>query len=133
MRSSVISLPALRSSSGSTSSSGRFKFDGTEFEDTSVYSSNRDKIRGLVYLRKPTSDLFNDVLADMLERHMTFAEASKSSDYVLLEKSRLFRIEEGDLGSAGGRAVKPPTAIRLSLPSDRPRAVRKADGRGLGR
>lgn len=33
-------------------------------------------------------------LADMLDRGMTFAEADKSDDFMLMEKSRLFRIKE---------------------------------------
>ena len=72
---------------------GPARFDGTDFEETGVYADHRSKIRGLVYLRKLDPVMFAPNLASMLERHMTFAEAAKSDEYMLMEKSRLFRIK----------------------------------------
>jgi hypothetical protein len=37
--------------------------------------------------------MFAPNLASMLERRMTFAEAAVSGEYMLMEKSRLFRIK----------------------------------------
>ncbi len=47
----------------------------------------------MVYLRKLDPVMFAPNLAAMLDRHMTFAEAATSSDFMLMEKSRLFRIK----------------------------------------
>jgi hypothetical protein len=72
---------------------GAARFDGTDFEDTNVYREHRASIRGLIYLRKLDPVMFAPNLARMLERHMTFAEAAVSDEYMLMEKSRLFRIK----------------------------------------
>jgi len=37
--------------------------------------------------------MFAPNLAAMLEQHLTFAEAATSDDFMLMEKSRLFRIK----------------------------------------
>jgi hypothetical protein len=72
---------------------GATRFEGTEFEETNVYREHRAHIRGLVHLRKLDPVMFAPNLARMLESHMTFAEAAASSEFMLMEKSRLFRIK----------------------------------------
>jgi hypothetical protein len=72
---------------------GPTRFNGTGFEDTNVYREHRADIRGLITLRKLDPVMFAPNLASMLERHMTFAEAAASDEYMLMEKSRLFRIK----------------------------------------
>jgi hypothetical protein len=72
---------------------GPARFDGTDFEDTNVYKEHASKLRGMVYLRKLDPVMFAPNLAAMLERHMTFAEAAASDDFMLMEKSRLFRVK----------------------------------------
>jgi DNA polymerase III delta prime subunit len=72
---------------------GAARFDGTDFEDTNIYREHRANIRGLIYLRKLDPVMFAPNLASMLERRMTFAEAAVSGEYMLMEKSRLFRIK----------------------------------------
>lgn len=72
---------------------GPARFDGTDFEDTNVYKGHASKLRGLVYLRKLDPVMFAPNLAAMLEQHLTFAEAAASDDFMLMEKSRLFRIK----------------------------------------
>ena len=72
---------------------GAARFDGTDFEDTNVYKDHAAKLRGMVYLRKLDPVMFAPNLAAMLERHMTFAEAAVSDEFMLMEKSRLFRIK----------------------------------------
>ena len=72
---------------------GAPRFDATDFEATKVYREHRASIRGLVYLRKLDPVMFAPNLASMLERHMTFAEAAVSDQFMLMEKSRLFRIK----------------------------------------
>ena len=73
---------------------GPVRFDGTDFEDTRVYRDRRASISGLIYLRRHDPVMFGPNLARMLERHMTFAEAAISDEYMLMEKSRLFRIKD---------------------------------------
>ena len=51
-------------------------------------------IRGVVYLRQLDPQMFAPIMAEMLERRLTFAEAASSSDFMLMEKSRLFRIKQ---------------------------------------
>ena len=75
---------------------GPARYDGMDFEDSKVYSENRANFRGLIYLRKLDPVMFAPNLANMLERHLTFAEAAKSDDFMMMEKSRLFRIK-GDI------------------------------------
>lgn len=72
---------------------GATRFEGTSFEETNVYREHCTHIRGLVHLRKLDPVMFAPNLARMLERHMTFAEAAVSSEFMLMEKSRLFRIK----------------------------------------
>ena len=74
---------------------GPVRFSGIDFEETPVFEQNRSKIHGLVYLRKLDPVMFAPNLADMLNRKMTFAEAATSDQFVLMEKSRLFRIKTG--------------------------------------
>ena len=72
---------------------GPARFDGTDFEDTNVYKAHAGQLHGVVYLRKLDPVMFAPNLSAMLERHMTFAEAAGSDEFMLMEKSRLFRIK----------------------------------------
>ena len=83
---------------------GPARFDGNDFEDTGIFSENRDRIAGIVYLRKLDPEMFAPNLAEMLERRLTFAEAAASTDFMLMEKSRLFRIKS-DIWSQLGQIV----------------------------
>lgn len=74
---------------------GPARYQGTDFEQTNVYTENRAKLRGVIYLRQLDPELFAPNLADLLERNMTFAEAAGSEDFMLMEKSRLSRIKHG--------------------------------------
>jgi len=74
---------------------GPARYRGTEFEHTAVYTENQAKFRGTIYLRQLDPELFAPNLAEMLDRKLTFAEAAASDDFMLMEKSRLFRIKSG--------------------------------------
>jgi len=74
---------------------GPARYKGTEFEQTAVYAENRARLRGTIYLRQLDPELFAPNLAEMLDRKLTFAEAAASDDFMLMEKSRLFRIKSG--------------------------------------
>lgn len=73
---------------------GPARYDGVEFEQTSVYTGHRQNIRGLIYLRELDRELFAPNLAELLERKLTFAEAAASDTFMLMEKSRLHRIRQ---------------------------------------
>lgn len=72
---------------------GPARFDGVDFERTSVFTSHQGGIRGVVYLRQLDREMFAPVLAEMLEQKLTFSEADASDRFVIMEKSRLFRIK----------------------------------------
>jgi len=74
---------------------GPARYKETDFEQTAVYTENRVRLRGIVYLRQLDPELFAPNLAEMLDRKLTFAEAAASDDFMLMEKSRLFRIKSG--------------------------------------
>lgn len=74
---------------------GPARFQGTDFEHTTIFTKNRGNIRGLVYLRQLDKNLFAPNLAELLNRSMTFAEAAASDEFMLMEKSRLHRIKTG--------------------------------------
>ncbi len=71
---------------------GPARFTGTDFEQTVIYKEHRAKLRGTIYLRALDPVMFAPNFAEMLERKLTFAEAIASDDFMLMEKSRLFRI-----------------------------------------
>lgn len=73
---------------------GPARYKGHDFEHTAIYHENRSQIAGLVYLRQLDPEMFAPNLADMLNRSMTFAEAAASDEFMLMEKSRLFRIKD---------------------------------------
>lgn len=74
---------------------GPARFKGTDFEHTQVYADNHARLRGTIYLRQLDPELFAPNFAEMLDRKLTFAEAAASGDFMLMEKSRLFRIKSG--------------------------------------
>jgi hypothetical protein len=74
---------------------GPTRFENTEFENTQAYRDVRENIHALVYLRKLDPEMWEPVLLEMLERKLTFAEALNGSDFMTLERSRLFRIRNG--------------------------------------
>lgn len=73
---------------------GAARFRGTAFEQTAIYLENHAKVGKPVYLRQLDPVMFLPNLIEMLDRKMTFAEAIASDDFMLLEKSRLFRIKD---------------------------------------
>ena len=62
---------------------------GDCFERTPLYQQNRDRITGLVYLRRLNPDTFGRNLRDMLARRITFAEADRSPDLRIVARQRL--------------------------------------------
>ena len=65
-------------------------FGEKPFVETVAYSENKDRIAGVVTLRKLDAELAGWSVAQMLERRQTFAEAIDAADIVA--KSRLHRV-----------------------------------------
>lgn len=80
---------------------GPARFKGTEFEHTAVYKDNAANILGLVRLPAQDPEMFAPVLAEMLDRKLTFAQAQEPGAFMLMERSRLHRIKSGIWGQLG--------------------------------
>ena len=74
---------------------GPARYRGLDFEQTAIYKENAAALRGVITLHALDAQMFAPNLAEMLDRKMTFAEARESSDFMLMEKSRLHRIRQG--------------------------------------
>ena len=66
--------------------------DGKTFDQMQVYLDNRDKVLASVGLPWRSPDTFGANIRRMRERKFTFGEAITTSDFWLVEKSRLFRV-----------------------------------------
>lgn len=74
---------------------GPARFKGTDFEHTAVFNENRAALMGMIRLQALDPEMFAPVLAEMLDRKMTFAEAAEPGAFMLMERSRLHRIKAG--------------------------------------
>lgn len=73
---------------------GDIEANGKRFEEMRAYTDNRDRISGLVTLNKLSSDTFAKDFAMMLDRKLTFAEATQSPDFGLMSKQRLGMVKK---------------------------------------
>ena len=64
-----------------------------QFEDTEFYKKISDKIEGIIYLYK-LSDAHRLVFDEMLKNNYTFKDAKNSKDFLLVQKSRLNKIQK---------------------------------------
>lgn len=74
---------------------GPARYKGTDFEHTAVYLDNRAALHGLVRLHALEAEMFAPVLAEMLDRKLTFAQALDSElpePFLMMERGRLHRI-----------------------------------------
>jgi hypothetical protein len=72
----------------------KFQVDGYAFEETRAYQDNVLRIAGIVHLPSIDPRSFGRDLSAMLAKRMTFAEAIESPEFMLVSKSRLFRIRQ---------------------------------------
>ncbi|MFS2012022.1 conjugal transfer protein TraL [Azospirillum sp. CT11-132] len=63
--------------------------DGKSFEEMKAYHLNRHRLKGLVKIKRYTSETFGKDMEMMLDRKLTFDEAVSSPDFGLMAKQRL--------------------------------------------
>ncbi len=74
---------------------GAIEDQGKSFEEMAVYKKHKKAIHSVVTIPELNpKKLFQDVFSEMLKKKMTFSEARESSEFDVLKKSRLHRIEK---------------------------------------
>ncbi|MDI2113869.1 nucleotide-binding protein [Commensalibacter nepenthis] len=68
-------------------------YDDNEFEDSPFYQEISNKINGLIYLQQ-MPEAQEIVFKEMLKNKLTFEEAQQSDDFLLVQKSRLKKIQK---------------------------------------
>lgn len=68
---------------------GPFAADGTQFEDTGVYETYKDKISSIVTIPERPAATFGRDISEMLSKKMTFDEAIVSKDFNTMAKQRI--------------------------------------------
>ncbi|NHQ81144.1 conjugal transfer protein TraL [Chromobacterium vaccinii] len=68
---------------------GPVEREGRRFRDSSVYHENRERIAGIVTLRRPNADLAGRDIAELSIKGQTFAEALASPEWGRMPKHRL--------------------------------------------
>lgn len=67
---------------------GPAEVEGIRFEDTALYATYRERIAGIVHLRRQ-NPAFGDNITDMLSRRLTFAEALADPAFLTVPRQRL--------------------------------------------
>ena len=68
---------------------GKIEIDGKTFEDTKLYRTNTDKIKGMVTIAQRNRDTFIRDLEEMVKKKLTFDEVKASTAFKMMEKQRL--------------------------------------------
>ena len=68
---------------------GPVAINGTKFEDTAFYSKNRDRLAGVVHLRRQNSHTTGVNLSAMLDKKLTFVEMLADPTTHVMPKQRL--------------------------------------------
>jgi len=66
--------------------------DGKTFDQMQVYLDNREKVLTSVGIPRRSPDTFGENIRQMRERKLTFDEAIRTSNFYVVEKSRLYRV-----------------------------------------
>ncbi|MBK1781603.1 conjugal transfer protein TraL [Advenella sp. WQ 585] len=72
---------------------GNVELDGKEFLDWKVYQDNVEQIVGVIQLENLNPDTFGKDIKQMTSEHLTFDEVMQSSNYTLMPKQRLKRVQ----------------------------------------
>lgn len=72
---------------------GNVELDGKEFQDWKVYQDNINQVVGVIKLENLNPDTFGKDIKKMTSEHLTFDEVMQSSDYTLMPKQRLKRVQ----------------------------------------
>lgn len=68
---------------------GEIVVDGKDLEDMKVFIENKDKVYGIVTVKKRNQDTFGDDLQKLLSEKLTFDEGIKSDKFSIMAKQRL--------------------------------------------
>lgn len=72
---------------------GDIEAEGKSFEDMQVYQNNRHRVQGLIRIARQTSSTFGEDVKQMLDRKLTFDQVRQSTDFGLMSKSRLSKVQ----------------------------------------
>jgi hypothetical protein len=67
--------------------------DGKAFNQMQVYLDNQDKVLTAIAIPQRSPDTFGQAIRRMREKKLTFEEAIISADFYLVDKSRLYRVQ----------------------------------------
>ncbi len=68
---------------------GAIEVDGKPFEELNVYKKNRGRFAAVMEIPKQSIDTFGEDIKSMLQRKMTFDQASTSSEFGIMSRQRL--------------------------------------------
>ncbi len=68
--------------------------DGKKFNEMQVFLDHKEKVLASVGLPEWSADTFGENIRRMRQMKLTFQEALDSSEFYLVEKSRLFRVQQ---------------------------------------
>ncbi|AWK88635.1 conjugal transfer protein TraL [Azospirillum thermophilum] len=77
---------------------GDISAEGKSFEAMKAYQANRHRVKGLVRIKRYTSETFGKDMEMMLDRKFTFDEAVSSPDFGLMAKQRLTMMKRDIFG-----------------------------------
>lgn len=72
---------------------GEVNVDGKSFTEMKAYTSNKDKVLGLVKLTKRNPDTFGKDIDQMITSRLTFDEAINSPNFPLMAKQRIKTVQ----------------------------------------
>ena len=73
---------------------GEIEADGKPFEEMNVYLENQDRVHGIVNVSKRNPATFGVDIERMLKAKLTFDEVRQSPDFHVMNKSRIFRVQQ---------------------------------------
>lgn len=73
---------------------GEVKSEGKEFTQMRIYQENKDRIAGIIYLQRRTSDTFGEDINIMQDKRITFDEAIASPEFSIVAKSRIKKVKK---------------------------------------
>ena len=68
---------------------GDIEADGKEFEAMQVYQKNKDRISGIIRIKRQTGTTYGEDIKMMLDQKITFEEVKHAPEFKLMAKSRL--------------------------------------------
>ena len=72
---------------------GMVELDGKAFQDWKIYQDNINQVVGVIQLENWNPDTFGKDIKQMTSEHLTFDEVMQSSNYTLMPKQRLKRVQ----------------------------------------